>query len=419
MTRAQIERYLPSIFAILFSLIGWLLWRSSPGDDLSSGYIACRLLAQGESEALYVHHPALFHVVNDPRWTATALKAGFSGFLHPYVQTPLWAAALLPLCTTLSFPIFSSIFVLIACLSTAFIILLAIRPVQNRVGQAVIAAIVFIWLSCSAPYQYSLFLAQTHALLMLLAIAAFFLERCNRPFSGGALLAVAAAVKITPVFFILYWVLTGRWKAAIASLIGITALTAASFALTGVSLNLAYFSELQRISTVLLVAFNNQSFAAAVMGVTYRQYIASWEILPLPALFKVLSPSLSVGCVALAALFQRRGASGTLVLSVVLLSATLFSPIAWTHYFFILAVPVVALLADSLERRHVWPAGAAVLIMVLCIPPIAVDAVSAQPSAFGLTRSVFLAGLVGLISCVWIGLRRSTERSTIATISSV
>jgi hypothetical protein len=73
---------------LAYGLIGFL---GAPGDDLSSSYIACRLLSSGSSSHLYDFHPELFHVVNSAAWVKTAADAQFQGFLHPYVQTPLWA----------------------------------------------------------------------------------------------------------------------------------------------------------------------------------------------------------------------------------------------------------------------------------------------------------------------------------------
>ena len=118
---------------LLFSLFGIGRHLHAIGDDLSSSYIGCRLVAEGQSTHLFAHDSKLFNVENDPAWIDSAEAGSFpeDGMLHPYVQTPLWAWSLRPLCEHTTFPQFSRIFVVLFMLATSATIWLVARYWTN------------------------------------------------------------------------------------------------------------------------------------------------------------------------------------------------------------------------------------------------------------------------------------------------
>lgn len=183
----------------------------------------------------------------------------------------------------------------------------------------------------------------------------------------GVLVGIAGAIKLVPLVYIGYYVITGKWKAVAgaaggfvgASLVGLLLLPRAS---------LDYFGALGALSNEVAVGdptvFGNQS----VKGVLMRL---------LPA--GVVDPAWIAACVVLAALGviavrRAQALRGSLAgFVVVALLAAAVTPIAWTHHF-VWLVPAVG---------------------VLLTPPRA-PAAKAQPMAWAAIAVIFAVVLVRL-----------------------
>ena len=396
------------LLLLLFTVVGTWKFRHAVGEDLSSSYVGCRLLVAGEGAHLYAHDPVIFSMVRDPVWNDIAAQAQFAplNLLHPYVQPPLWAYSLGPLCSRTNFRTFCHLFLLLSMLCTAGIIWLVARYWVPTLFQPVWIVLLCFALSLSDPFQYAMFLTQTHLLYIFLIVLALVLDQKERPLWAGLALALAASVKITPGFLLLYWLLSRRYKASV-SFIGFSVLlVAVTILLTGPALFLAYLRELSEVSNVLLVAFNNQSLAAWSMG---RQYPASelfnWRIYPLPSTVKWISLSLSVLCGVLGGLLDRTqpksgatyppyGALFTMV------GCTMFAAIAWNHYYVLLVIPIMFLLGGMYRRWPVLWGALAVTLYALKVYPVAYGSILHFHRHYSLVRSQFYSGVVCLLALV-------------------
>lgn len=397
-----------ALVLLLFSLFAIVRHLDVRGEDLSSSYIGCRILAAGDSGRLYSHDPSLFNVVADPLWAETAIRSGFSphGQLHPYVQTPLWAFALGPLCTHASFPVFNRIFLVITILCFSATIWLTARYWTPRLFHPGWIALICTGLYISAPFRYALFLTQTHILFIFLTILALIYAPRRHPVFAGILLSVAAAVKITPAFFFLYWLLTRQKKAALSFAVSSLALAALTLLTAGPTLTMAYLQELSSVSNVLLIAFNNQSLAAFWMAHEFpATELFYWHIFPLPAIVKVVSLLLSITCTIVGGLIDRETALSQpppppygAVLAMV--GATMFTPIAWSHYYIVLLVPIMLMLDMNLQRRSPGLLALAIGTFVLNLYPLAFDATLQHVETFSVIRSHFFAGLLSLAGLI-------------------
>ena len=67
---SQMQHVKVALVLLLFTVLGAIQhWRVN-GDDLTSTYLACQLLATGQQSYLYSHDPSNFSLVGDPVWTA-------------------------------------------------------------------------------------------------------------------------------------------------------------------------------------------------------------------------------------------------------------------------------------------------------------------------------------------------------------
>ncbi len=261
-----------------------------------------------------------------------------------------------------------------------------------------------------------MFLTQTHILYVFLTLLGLVLAQKERPLWAGLALALAASVKITPAFLLLYWLLSRRYKASF-SFVGFSVLLVAlTLLLTGPALFLAYLHELSGVSKVLLVAFNNQSLAAWWMG---RHYPASdlfnWRIHPLSPLVKWVSLSLSVLCGVLGGLMDRKQSHdgttyppyGALFTTV---GCTMFAAIAWNHYYILLIIPIMFLLGAMFKGQPVLWGGLAALLYALNLYPVAYGSILHLHKTHSIARSEFYSGVVCLLALVLLRWLQGEQR---------
>ena len=370
-----------------FVAVTWISWHSSSGDDLSSSYFACRLMAKGNQDAIYSHDAKRFPIVRKPAWFSEAHDVGFKGFLHPYVQIPLFAASLRPLCMSMSFDAFNCLFVLINAISIAGMVWLSMKVLFPSVVSPLPILGILLWLWFSNPFQYTMHLTQTHPIILLATLGALILAERKMEFLSGFLLACAVIIKITPVLLLVYWAINRKWKSIVWFLLAFIGFLLTSLALAGTALNFAFLSELKRISNVLLVSWNNQSFAAFVMGYYYPSEVKDWFVLPLPSWLKLAGTCMALCTIALAGWLRRLGAEEGATVSIALIGMTIFASIAWSHYYILLIVPIAYLIKRAATLPMIWIIIAVLVLMTLDEPR-------------NLLRPFFIAGLIALFSCV-------------------
>jgi hypothetical protein len=409
---------LPALVVCLCFCVALLLMgRIARGDDLASSYIAGRIVLTEDQGRLYNHDPVHFDILGDPVLIRIAHLNGFAGPPHPFVQTPLWALMVRPLATCMSYPEFRISFHLINVLVLAGIIMLTARmwaPIfRNPVWLAGILLILIVF----EPTQYTLFLSQTHPIFIFLTLLAVFLADRGRNVWAGLALALAAAVKITPAFLVLYWLLSRRFRASVSFFLWSGGLAAATLAIVGLKTMKCYLGELERISSVLLSAFNNQSLAAFLsdFGERTRGHYNTWEIQPLPLGTKIISMCCIVLIIVILARIRGRiarpaaGFEG-LAVSGVLVSMTVFTPIAWSHYFIILIVPLMVLIQHSLDTRRWWQLPILALCTALNIHPVAVCGAEGDLAQCLIIRSHFASGMLLLAMVIMEAWRMAAAR---------
>ena len=414
-SRPMREHWMIWALLAIFIGVGMVKYWNADAEDLASSYVGCRLIAEGHSAALFDYDSDNFAALGGSKtWEHTAAEGNFHGFLHPYVQTPLWGYGLRPLCMHTSFAAFSRIFLLLVMACFAATIWLIARFWAPSLLHPLPIALVLLCFWFSQPFGYAMFLMQTHALFFFLAVASLILAERDKPVAAGLLLACAAAVKLTPGVLVIYWLITRRWKAAASTIAWSAALILLTVMAVGTPLVRAYFADLHRISRVLLVSQNNQSFAAWAMGRFYSaDDISDVDIFPLPSALRLGSAALLIAFTVAGGWIdrRRRGLSGVMAparvpigATMALVAVTVFAPIAWTHYSVILVAPAMALVEESRRLRAWWIAALTFSITILNFRPLATDVIDMDVGSLSLLRGQFYAGvlcLVGIAAVAW------------------
>ncbi len=408
-----------ALVLLLFTLAGTWRYHTALGEDLSSSYVGCRVLAQGQSDHLYAHDSEIFSMVRDPLWNSIAEQAGFAplALLHPFVQTPLWAYLLRPVCTHTQFRPFAYLFVLLAMLSFSGTVWLVTRYWATSLFHPAYVALVYVGLSFLDPFRYAMFLTQTHVLFVFLSVLAIVSAQRDRPGWAGLVLSLAAAVKVTPGLLLVYWLVSRRYKAALSFVLFSLALAAVTIMACGWPLYVAYLHELSRISNVLLVPYNNQSLAAWWLGRHYPpENLFLWQIYTLPSLMKWLQLVLAFGSAAAGGwmdrtLYREKEMQPPYGAAFAMMGAIMFSAIAWSHYYILLIFPLLLLVQAGWERRSWLWTGFAAMIVALNVYPVSYRSSAQVHRQFSLARSEFYAGVLCLAALILLSHRWKAQQS--------
>lgn len=211
------------------------------------------------------------------------------------------------------------------------------------------------------PVGSTIWFGQVNLVLLALVAADCLVVAPRWP--RGVLVGIAAAVKLTPAVFVVYFLVRRDYRSAVRAAVAGVVATAVGFAANW-SGSLSYWFS----SSGGAHAVGDTSFIAnqSLDGALYR--------LPLPDVVRTgLWGALAVGVLALAVLGVRRAhreGSAALAMSVTGAFGLLVSPISWDHHW-VYAVPaVLAVGAEGVRRWHPgWLAAAAGAAAVLVAAP--------------------------------------------------
>jgi Glycosyltransferase family 87 len=394
-----------------WSLVAW----NFPGDDFSSSYIASRLLSKNLNEYLYILHPKTYHLVENTVWLQTAKESGVDAFLHPYVQIPLLAWMIQPLANNLPYMTINRIFILLNLMSICGILVISGAlwyPILLTPKRFFIALLL---LSITTPIVYSIFLNQTHPIIIFFVLLAVYFERNHKTVSSGVMLAISTIIKLIPGMIAVYWFFTGRLKNSLAFFFSMICLFIFNIIFIGVPTLVDFLLLVRRISGITLVSYNNQSILGSILSIhSDPKEIFNWTMYPVSALEKGINYFV-MGFGVLAIIYLRRkikdpywdSLADGMGWTAILILATIFSTIAWTHYFIILLFPILLLL-EWIRRQKTYFMLLPVLIMYLLnVSPFAQNPLAPQLMPWVSTRSHLLAALLAL-ACLYYCLIKIT-----------
>lgn len=272
----------------------------------------------------------------------------------PFTYPPISAVLFAPL-AVLSFPLAA---VLLAGLSLACLVFTSavtagrLETDRWRVVQLVAVAVVLGTLT--EPVRETLTFGQVNLLLMALVVADCLLVRT--PWPRGVLIGLAAAIKLTPAVFVLFFLAHRQWRPVLVAAAAFAVTTVTGFlAAPGASVTYWFGGVLTDPARIGSPAFpSNQSLA----GLLHRVELpASWQTGTW--LLGVLVV-VSLGWVAVRRL--RSGGHDVPALLVVAATGLLASPVSWSHHYVWVVPVLVCCVHRALHSPRWWaslivPAG--------------------------------------------------------------
>ncbi|HEU5485094.1 MAG TPA: glycosyltransferase family 87 protein [Microlunatus sp.] len=186
--------------------------------------------------------------------------------------------------------------------------------------------------------------------ILLVALVALDLAPGPRVLPGrrllpmGVLTGVAAALKLTPMIFVLYLLAVRRWRTALVTTISAGALTVlAAIILPGASLD--FWVRLAHGDTGLghsLIYYTNQS--------VYADFVRAFRLAPAGAALGLLASAAVVALGIWAAAVWHRAGEIRFAVALCGVASLLASPVSWLHHF-VWVVPLAFSLVELLRRK--------------------------------------------------------------------
>ncbi|QIS20496.1 glycosyltransferase 87 family protein [Nocardia terpenica] len=272
---------------------------------------------------------------------------------NPFAYTPFAALVFVPL-GLLSVPVALAVwtFVSMLALEVSIWLALGLPGSESSVRRARLTTLAIVAALPMAPVMLNIGVGQINALLMLLVL----IDLVRRPGrTQGVALGIAAGIKLIPLLFIVYLLITRRTRAAVVAAATFAATVLLGFAvLPGPSVRwwAHLMLDTERMSPPG-AAFFNQSMRGVLAHFPGALHSA-WVWLPLAVL-------VGIAGLAISAWADRRGMAAAGVMACAATSL-LISPIAWTFHW-VWAAPALALWLRWARRRQDPAHTAGVVVM--------------------------------------------------------
>ncbi|MFF2392086.1 glycosyltransferase 87 family protein [Nocardia sp. NPDC058114] len=281
----------------------------------------------------------------------------------PFIYPPFAAIALAPF-ALLPWGTAKILYVVVSIAAVAWTLYLVARryhPDRKQVALLVTACAVPLAMLLE-PVRSTIDFGQVNLLLMVLVATDCLLPKTRYP--RGMLIGLAAAIKLTPAAFVLYFLVRKDYKAA-ATAAGTGAIaTIASFAFLPTESTRYWFGGLGNVSGLSGSAFHTNQSIQAVMA---RLHITG---LLFDALWLVLGTLLLVLVVAA---MRKAADAPAIALSLNAVFTLLLSPISWSHHWVWIAPALLAMVCHArtlpVSSARGWYATTVVVAAVFVIAP--------------------------------------------------
>ncbi|AHW64408.1 Putative membrane protein [Corynebacterium glyciniphilum AJ 3170] len=332
------------------------------------------------------------------------------GITLPFTYPPLSALVFAPLALVsgtlgyLTFTVLSiiglalTVMIVVRALATEHVARTLPTPTNRQlVLTALMALPVAVWLW---PVTHTLEFGQINILLMLMVAADLLLPRT--PWPRGMLIGFAAALKLTPAVFGLYFLLRRQWGPAITSVVSGIGATAAAWLVLPTDSRQYWTETISDPSRIGGLAYSaNQSL---------RGFLARFTGDPLQTTLWYILAAVTVIAVALVMLRLITVGALTAAVCTNALLALLVSPVSWAHHW-VWVLPMLLVVGVSLwthRRTRTAALPLTVLALLLALTATAFPVHVYLPSAHGAEEDwawwmKILGSEYVLVAVAWLG----------------
>lgn len=415
--RNPAEELAAAVFALAFVMLCAVTFRDGSAADFRALWLAGQFLAEGHPELVYPRDATVFTMLPPPEWVDRLAGQGFSGEIYPFIYPPIWAWLAARATGVMSLDALLDWVVVINPLLITVMLLAARALVAPgmRIWAYLGLGFVVLWLTQAG--LVALHQSQPQILVACLTVVAAERAEHRWPVLAGVLLALAAAIKLYPALYALFWLASGQRRAVASFALAGAMLAALSVWLTGWALHGDFLHMVRVIANTALVtrqSYALENLVAQLCCFDRMQLVPApptdpngagvfgWYVLAKPALFSAVFKAVQVAAVVwIIVLFRRapadRAGRGMLwPFAYALL--TLLGPIAWSYHF----LASVAFLPGFVVR---FGRGRAAVLLGSLILMGAAPVTSQLAGFFGPTRLVQVAGtlvMAAMTAVFWL-----------------
>jgi alpha-1,2-mannosyltransferase len=259
------------------------------------------------------------------------------------------------------------------------------------------------------PLRQSFGLGQMNGLLVFLLAGALIAAMQRRDTLAGGLIVLAAALKISPLVLVIFFIAQRRYRAVVSAIVAGLAIVAVTLLATGSSTMLRFVTEILPVVGRGSAALPNQSVLGAIyrLSVPAVDWSAATAAADLPAA-RLVWMAIAAGVLIVTGMWVARARLTArphiaVALSNLLVAGLLVSSLTWDHYLLWLSVAVCAVSVDWfsapwLRPVQFWPMMLGGLILI-CLPipiqanvAVVVSPIGSSLSTLGLALLWLLIG---------------------------
>lgn len=317
-----------------------------PQHDFAVYYAAGKAIRAGENP---YDREVLCRIMDDPGIVCYGLYPPFLAILViPLTYLSLGAASIVWFC--------GSHLCLIACVC---IVPLAFSSLRRRVVWMPAAWIMLnLW-----PVAFSLDVGNVNVPLLLILTVAFCAHACRREWTAGALLSVAAMIKLHPMLFVPYALWTRQYKLCVAIFLGCCIIAGLCVGVAGVPVHQSWLEGLWQFASEgsqfaadnSVVHPANQSIAAFWARLMVpNQHTTPWWDAPPAAQWLNIGACAVLWLVTMAFCSRRPAPEHVrrLEFGAFVTLAVVASTQSWEHHYSLLFIPLCAAFLHVAERRQ-------------------------------------------------------------------
>ncbi|MGI9394975.1 MAG: glycosyltransferase family 87 protein, partial [Boseongicola sp.] len=336
---------LPILLIGIMFVVSLAVHHDATSDDLRSLWFAGQYFDLGAA-GIYAGSEGVFDMAPPKFWIETLISQDVTRPVYPYIYPPIWAWAVEPLASIISFDQFKKFMTVTNVALICASILLACRITETtRSATIFIAASILVCMS-SLVVQLPLAENQPQILVSFLILLAIERERSGYQALGGLVLALAAAIKLYPAVFAIFWLCAGRRSAFASFAIFGAALGLFSIYVAGWPMHRAFLHEISMISRTVLFSVANFSLdplvAFLAVGVDNMTLVTSevtggktsWLVYQKPTIWIVASVIAQLaGMSLLGVLAWRTRLRDPLFWPAAIILVSWLSPLSWLYHY--------------------------------------------------------------------------------------
>lgn len=370
--------------------------------DLYALYFASYNLDLGNLDQIYFAEPRNFQLRAPDLWAEQADAFGIAERpLYPYIYPPIWAVLFAPIARGVDPYSFAYGATFLNAVLFGVCAILSYRIIRPAIPMVVWVVAALAIVSVTNIGILALAQNQPQIIVSLLILLAFERDRANAPWAAGAALALAAAIKLYPLLFVVLWLGARNWRAILGFVVTGAILGGVSVALAGWPLHQIFLHEIRVIANSLVIGAVTPNLDAMLGQLWLRDFLiagydptvpfgtSQYMTAPKPPALIWFDRAVLLSVLILAFQAARRATRHDLfhrLAPAVIIVIALVSPLTWTYHY----LPIAFLLPALALRQHGW--GVTVALVLLFSQPV-ILALDAIPTPFHIGQILWTLGM--------------------------